>query len=62
MEVSAEMLGRKMENIAQTEADTVVACDVSCLMHIEGGLRKQGSAVRCAHLAQLLAGGEGGLR
>ncbi|MBN2503391.1 MAG: (Fe-S)-binding protein [Anaerolineales bacterium] len=61
-EVSAEMLGRKMENIAQTGADTVVACDVSCLMHIEGGLRKQGSSVRCVHLAQLLAGENGGLR
>jgi L-lactate dehydrogenase complex protein LldE len=61
-EVSAEMLGRKMEDIAQTGADTVVACDVSCLMHIEGGLRKQGSPVRCAHLAQLLAGENGGLR
>ncbi len=61
-EVSAEMLGRKIENIERTEAQTVVACDVSCLMHIEGGLRKQGSSVRCVHLAQLLAGEREGLR
>jgi L-lactate dehydrogenase complex protein LldE len=61
-EISAEMLDRKLANIERTAAETVVACDVSCLMHIEGGLRKQGSAARCVHLAQLLAGQEGGLR
>ena len=61
-EVSGEMLARKLERVAASGAELVVAGDVSCLMHIEGGLRKQGSPVRCAHLAQLLAGREGGLR
>jgi len=61
-EVSAEMLARKIEAIEETEAEVVVSCDVSCLMHIEGGLRKRGSRVRCAHLAQILAGKEAGLR
>lgn len=60
--ISHEMLKRKLEDIDQADVDTVVACDVSCLMHIEGGLRKQGSAIRCAHLAQILAGKEPGLR
>jgi L-lactate dehydrogenase complex protein LldE len=54
-EVSAEMLDRRILQIEQTGAKTVVGCDVSCLMQIEGGLRKQGSAVRCAHIAQILA-------
>jgi hypothetical protein len=31
-------------------------------MHIEGGLRKSGSSIRCAHLAQILAGVGAGLR
>jgi hypothetical protein len=31
-------------------------------MQIEGGLRRAGSEVRCAHLAQLLAGREAGLK
>jgi hypothetical protein len=31
-------------------------------MHIEGGLRKRGLPIRCAHLAQILAGDTGGLR
>lgn len=60
--ISTEMLKRKIRAIEATGALTVVACDVSCLMHIEGGLRQAGSPVRCAHLAQVLAGKEGGLR
>lgn len=61
-EISGEMLARKIEEIRESGADTVVACDVSCLMHIEGGLRRAGSQVRCAHIAQTLAGKELGLR
>jgi L-lactate dehydrogenase complex protein LldE len=61
-ELSAEMLARKLRAVQATQAPCLVGCDVSCLMHIEGGLRKQGSAIRCAHLAQVLAGDGGGLR
>lgn len=61
-DISSEMLERRLEQIAASGADTVVACDVGCLMHIDGGLRKNGSRVRCAHLAQVLAGQEPGLR
>ncbi|MCH7663781.1 MAG: (Fe-S)-binding protein [Chloroflexi bacterium] len=60
--ISAEMLQRRLDQIDKTHADTVIACDVSCLMQLEGGLRKQGSDVRCMHLAQILAGQEAGLR
>jgi L-lactate dehydrogenase complex protein LldE len=61
-ELSAEMLARKLRAIERAQAERIVGCDVSCLMHIEGGLRKQGSPVRCAHLAQVLAGDSGALR
>jgi L-lactate dehydrogenase complex protein LldE len=61
-ELSQEMLARKLADIASSGAEVVVAGDVSCLMHIEGGLRKAGSAVRCAHLAQVLLGKAPGLR
>jgi L-lactate dehydrogenase complex protein LldE len=60
--ISSEMLDRRLAQIEACEAETVVACDVSCLMHIEGGLRQVGSSVRCAHLAQILAGKKAGLR
>ena len=61
-EISAEMLHRKIKAIIDSEAEIVVAADVSCLMHMEGGLRKLGSKVRALHLAQALVGQEGGLR
>ncbi len=60
--ISSEMLARRLEQIQASGAETVVGCDVSCLMHLEGGLRKAGSSVRCAHLAQILAGTGAGLR
>lgn len=60
--ISSEMLDRRLAQIEACPAETIVACDVSCLMHIEGGLRKKGSSVRCAHLAQILAGKRAGLR
>jgi len=55
-QISAEMLKRKIAAIETSGAKVVVAGDVSCLMHIEGGLRRAGSEIRCAHIAQVLAG------
>ena len=60
-EISTQMLHRKLMEIEDADVDIVVGCDVSCLMHLEGGLRRRGSHVRCAHLVQILAGGEVGL-
>lgn len=53
-DISGAMLADKLDRIEATGADAVVACDSSCLMQIEGGLRKRGSAVRALHLAELL--------
>lgn len=61
-EISTEMLKRKIDAIDQTGAERVVACDVSCLMQIEGGLRAAGQETRCSHIAQLLTGKRPGLR
>jgi L-lactate dehydrogenase complex protein LldE len=61
-EVSAAMMGRKLAEIEAVGPTAVVGCDVSCLMHLEGGLRRRGSAARCSHLAQVLCGREVGLR
>lgn len=60
--ISAEMLERAIQRIEDSGAEVVVGCDASCLMHLEGGLRRAGSRVRCAHLAQVLAGQSPGLR
>jgi len=55
-DVSGEILKRKLEAVRQSGARFVAGCDLSCLMHIEGGLRRAGSPVRCLHIAQLLMG------
>jgi len=61
-EISGEMLKRKMNRVLESGAGVVAGCDVSCLMQIEGGLRHDGHAIRCAHIAQVLTGRPPGLR
>ena len=53
--VSLAMLADKCAGIASTGAEYVTAVDPSCLLHIEGGLSRSGSAVRAVHLADILA-------
>lgn len=57
-DISGAMLKRKLDNIESTGAETVVGCDVSCLLHIGGGLHRRGSPVKTRHLAEILAGAE----
>ena len=54
-DISGAMLNDKLDAIEASGADVVTACDSSCLMHIRGGLQKRGSAVRTAHIAELVA-------
>jgi L-lactate dehydrogenase complex protein LldE len=54
-DVSSAMLDAKLAAIAATGAETVCACDASCLLHIGGGLHRRGSEVRALHLAEVLA-------
>jgi len=56
-DISSAMLDRKLEAIEKTEAATVVGCDVSCLLHIGGGLHRRGAKVETKHLAEILASG-----
>ena len=59
-EISGEMLARKLDAIEQCGADTIAVTDVSCGMHMNGGLRRRGSNVRVVHIADVLAGPENG--
>ncbi len=54
--VSSAMLEEKTTAVLNTGAEVCTACDNSCLMHIHGGLHRQGSGVRGVHLAEILAG------
>ena len=53
--ISSAMLASKLEAIAASGAQTVVATDVSCLLHMGGGLSRIDSPVRVRHLAEILA-------
>jgi len=55
-DISAGMLTRKLDHIAASGADTIVVTDVSCGMHMNGGLHRRGSSTRVRHLAEILAG------
>ena len=54
-DISGAILDKKLENIHASKANTVVGCDMSCLMHIQGALSRDGSRTRCVHLAEVLA-------
>ncbi|MFN8059238.1 MAG: (Fe-S)-binding protein [Vicinamibacterales bacterium] len=53
-EISAAMLARKIANLEASGASVVAACDASCLLHIEGGLRRRDSSIVVKHLAEVL--------
>ena len=53
-EVSTAMMDTKIKNIEASGADVVVGVDVSCLMHIGGGLQRRGSTIVTKHIAEVL--------
>lgn len=55
-DISAAMAADKARNIIASGADTVVGCDMGCLMNIQGTLSRMGSPVKALHIAQILAG------
>jgi L-lactate dehydrogenase complex protein LldE len=54
--VSAAIMNQKLDRIEASGADTLVGGDVSCLIHLEGGLRRRVSKIVVKHLAEMLAG------
>jgi L-lactate dehydrogenase complex protein LldE len=54
-DVSSAMLADKMGCVIKSGAEVCTAVDNSCLMHLYGGLHRQQSTVRTAHLAEILA-------
>lgn len=57
-EISTAILDKKIENIENSGADFVVACDASCLMQIGGRLSRNGSKIKPKHIAEILASQE----
>jgi L-lactate dehydrogenase complex protein LldE len=59
-EISGSMMARKLACVKASGADRLVSGDLGCLMHLSGGLRREGSPLRVQHLAQLLDEALGG--
>jgi L-lactate dehydrogenase complex protein LldE len=57
-DTSTAMLADKVRSILDTEAEVCTALDASCLLQIGGGLSRQQTGVRTAHLAEILASSE----
>ncbi|MGA3023597.1 MAG: (Fe-S)-binding protein [Bryobacteraceae bacterium] len=54
-DVSGAMARTKIDSILRTEAGTVVSVDSSCLMQLQGAMRRAGLDIRTMHLAEVLA-------
>ena len=55
-DISGAILDTKLNNILDTEANTVLAADLGCLMQIAGGLSRQRAKIEVRHVAEVLAG------
>lgn len=53
-EISGSMMERKLGCVAASGADRLVSGDLGCLMHLGGGLRRQGSTLKVQHIAQVI--------
>lgn len=57
-EISTAMVDDKLDGILATGADTVVGCDMGCLMNIKGRAEKRKENLKVMHIAQILAARE----
>ena len=54
--ISVRMVGDKTKDISATGADTLLAGDLGCLLNMAGKLKREGSAIKVRHVAEVLAG------
>ncbi|KAF5053079.1 Lactate utilization protein A [anaerobic digester metagenome] len=55
-EISEALLETKLANIQATGAGAVVGCDMGCLMHMQGMIRRRELPISVHHIAEILAG------
>jgi len=55
--IASSMAERKIENALRTGAEYIISTDWSCLMHLDGIIRKEKHPIRLLHLADVLASG-----
>lgn len=55
--VSAAIMNEKLDRVEASGADTLVGGDISCLLHMAGGLHRRGSDIAVRHIAELMGDG-----
>jgi len=55
--ISTAMGEQKVNNVVNTHAEYLVSTDLSCLMHLNGIIQKNGLNIKSLHLADILASG-----
>jgi L-lactate dehydrogenase complex protein LldE len=55
-EISNAIVGKKVETIVASQAHTLLAGDLGCLMNMAGKLSREGKTVAVRHVAEVLAG------
>ncbi|MCB0429192.1 MAG: (Fe-S)-binding protein [Flavobacteriales bacterium] len=55
--ISSSLAEVKVNNALETEADFIVSTDASCLMHLNGYIRKEKKPLKIMHLADVLVSG-----
>jgi L-lactate dehydrogenase complex protein LldE len=55
--ISIGMADQKSLNARETGADCIISTDHSCLMHLDGYIRKKGLGMQTMHIADVLASG-----
>ena len=53
-DISGAILQEKVDHVSNSGADTLVSCDITCLMQISGSLEQRGINIEAIHLAQLI--------
>jgi len=53
-EISTAIMNTKLDNVEKSGAQTLVGYDLSCLLHLAGGLRRRGSTIQVRHIAELI--------
>jgi len=54
-EISGALKNTKIDHVEATGAETLVGYDMSCLMHLAGGMPRRGTQVEVRHIAEILA-------
>lgn len=55
--ISTGMADQKLANAMGTDADYLISTDLSCLMHLDGYIKKRGLKIKPMHIADVLASG-----